>query len=357
MINVTFENTNKAIKTLTINAFLQSKTTKPEFTDVNAWSKTDSVYYCTTTKAAADAVLGKASTKAITPGKCFFDATSTFPRVNLTDTDFKRTIKKDTGDYIVIGNSTLEAYQKTRNYSQFVHASVYEDDEFVYVIPSIKDTKHFSLKTIEDLKTYLCLGTTDLVDYAIRNNYIPSEAKFIGIMDLCSIATKGERELIDRYTEGFYDNVTVITDAQLTAAVAKGQQAVDEDALDSLNEMLGSPDAQVVEMGLKLLSTYNLSPFPYTVKTLLNLNFERIKDCKSWNGVGIKHMRTSLNYEDPSYVAFPGCILGVRSNAKKANVAEADLNLALKYCDSRWNAFEAQLEDSFNKMLKEKGLI
>lgn len=195
----------------------------------------------------------------------YFDKSCTFPRYKLQDTDFKRCIKLDKADYIVIPD-----IRKFRLYDvpfSFDYMLTIDDKIYLYG----KDFyEHY-----DELKQ----GVTNNI-----TNFLECYSKS-ALTTAISIA--------------FEYNKPLIYEADLDKIISKDLEKLDDESLMSIFEMMNSQDETSIELGCKLLASYDVYETTLASAMLLFLtqkNWIRNKGAKS---VSFTSMLQNLKY--PNY--------------------------------------------------------
>ena len=190
----------------------------------------------------------------------YFDKSATFPRYKLEGTEYKRCIKVEKADFIIVDKS-IKPRQTYSNYH------VFEDKDYVY----ITDTYQSS---------YL--------NQAFNNSGIHPTSLYSGVVQVYSqkeqiLLTTPPKPLIS--DEDLNKKIDTTISPEMTLDDAK-----------QIITMLNSADMSVVDLGLKLLAGFSISATPFSIKTILLTN-------KKWlatnarNSVGVKSLLNSLGVD------------------------------------------------------------
>lgn len=190
----------------------------------------------------------------------YFDKSATFPRYKLEGTEYKRCIKVEKADFIIVDKS-IKPRQTYSNYH------VFEDKDYVY----ITDTYQSS---------YL--------NQAFNNSGIHPTSLYSGVVQVYSqkeqiLLTTPPKPLIS--DEDLNKKIDTSISPEMTLDDAK-----------QIITMLNSADMSVVDLGLKLLAGFSVSATPFSIKTILLTN-------KKWlatnarNSVGVKSLLNSLGVD------------------------------------------------------------
>lgn len=199
----------------------------------------------------------------------YFDKSCTFPRYKLEGTNFKRCIKIDKADYIIIPKNFKYWNFNTSNYKYKI-----EEEKRIYLFGQdaydiIPDKSEFNIELFEQTD-YIYADTRD-IGYLVHNILNVYNKPFIFEEDL------------DR----------LISETHL--------EKLDADTINSIYEMMSSKDADSVELGCKLLSSFNVFDKSLTTSLLLFLTQDNWFCNKGSKSVAFKSMLQSLHYPDHGY--------------------------------------------------------
>lgn len=193
--------------------------------------------------------------------KLLFDKGSDFPRVKLQNTSFKRCIKESKADVIVVPKIETGHYWVRDKFSLLKL-----DDQFAYddwnLRADYKQVLSDSFNNIELLYQGKATLYTSKYDWVIK--YVNGE-----------------------YTKPF------IYDTDLDVIVNKAGEELTEDVINSVIDMLKSPDKETNKLGLVTLSGFNIEPYKNTIRFILETysNWKTIQG----KGVLIENLADSLN--------------------------------------------------------------
>ena len=190
----------------------------------------------------------------------FFDKSATFPRYKLEGTKYKRCIKLEKADFIIVDkNMTCEA-----SWRSYV---VYEDENYVYVTDGYN---------------------TNYVAPAFKKANINPKLKYHG------------RVCIYHQNSALIFNTPpkpLISDEDLNKKIdSEVSPTMSADDAKQIITMLNSQDLTVVDLGIKLLAGFSMSATPFSIKTILLTN-KRWLQTNARTSVGVKTMLTSLNVD------------------------------------------------------------
>ena len=218
------------------------------------------------------------------PGKkIYFHPKSKFPRFKLMGTDYKRTIKPDKCDCIVVPEVSerwIYIYTKMRIYKDKRSNDLFGISKGIYDA-RFSDEKHF----LECIK----LWNNDDLEFVQTTNIAEVNKENSFAIDV----------LLGKYTK------PIITDTMLDLEISKSLPIISESDIDSIDSMLGSTDQSVVEMGLKLLTGFNVFETPTIIKTLLYKHWNVATSNKALNSVAVRKMLNSVDADRKYIGQFP----------------------------------------------------
>lgn len=190
----------------------------------------------------------------------YFDKSATFPRYKLEGTEYKRCIKVEKADFIIVDKNTV-AEQTWRSYY------VFEDNNNVYI------TDAYNIKYVSE---------------AFRRSHINPMSKYSG--QVCIYKPNSAILLAP-------PPKPLISDEDLNKKIDKDISPVmSYDDAKQIITMLNSADTSVVDLGLKLLAGFSTSATPFSIKTILLTN-KKWTGTNARNSVGVKTLLTSLNID------------------------------------------------------------
>lgn len=199
----------------------------------------------------------------------YFDKSSTFPRFKLQETDFTRCVKLDKADYIVIPK--LSKYIQNK---EVISSQAYKFD--------YQDTEVYCESPM--YHKYKCLH--DVAESVSHTKFLVANTKAEALFLL---------NLLTTY------NKPLIYDTDLEQLISKDLEKLDEENLSSLYDMLHSSDESSVELGCKLLATFDVHEVSLATSMLLFLTQDHWIPNKGSNATSFKSMLKTLNYPDYGY--------------------------------------------------------
>lgn len=192
----------------------------------------------------------------------YFTKQSKFPRFKLSDTTYKRCIKYEKADYIVVPSIN----KPTMQYA----GTVIETENFYYI----------SYYTI-DILDFERLLNIDASQYTVKFH--------VPIYDNLS-----DSDVILFDIQSGKINKPCVTDVTLNKLIDSKNQVLTADDIDQIKTMLESSDDETQALGLKLLANYNINETRCTVKYLLLITSPFWKYNSYKNNVSIKNMLINL---------------------------------------------------------------
>ena len=259
----------------------------------NIWATGDYTFYDSykyniypATKSAVETKL-KTLTSTLTPNTTlYFSASSEFPRFKLTDTGYKRCIKIDKADFVVMGKLKL---------SQCNNCYLFEDEEHFYLIDC--DRMYFQHQSNQNKINIFKANP----EQYIRDHHLYYGATLTLVYHGPICYGQAGSTDVEHIMNGDYKKV--ITDKDLDSAINGTFDKLDSDTVTSICDMLDSPDKVTKGVGLKVLTGYNVQATPLTIRTMLGLR-ESLSSCPEWKSVGVQQVLSSIGWA--GFGHFPG---------------------------------------------------
>lgn len=292
---------------------------------------------------AVDTILKQHTDEVPDEGTLFFDKSSAFPRNLLEGSPYKRTIKLNKCDYFVINVDNLKKHYL--NYDNGRTVTIFETEDENIVIDGLGSTKgqyyhsrffdkySISLDDLEAMKQFL-----------ISHNVFDGNVIVNEDVKLYPASNTAQARVIEAVLNGVYNGYKYITDKELSSKVSSTRENITEDDLNSIIDMLNSSDNEVVSLALKMLPTYNVLPYKYSVTTILHLFYRKIFENPIYNSVAFVNMKADLDYKIPPYVDFP-------ANIWKINETKARLNPTQEDADFSFNLTEKMFQELYDKLV------
>lgn len=227
----------------------------------------------------------------------YFSKSSNFPRLKLENTGFKRCIKLDKADFVVINPSSLTDLTETWY--------AIETDTTIYL------GSYWTIyRNRTELEKFLGFTVSSSMLITIRAYELSEKRK-----DLLKLLQE--------------PNIKFISDDELNRTINKSDQILDKETMMTIHDMLASSDLDTIELGLKMLTGFNIDETPLTISTLLLLN-QRWWTTNARTNVLVQNMIKQLDISNKrASCGFPYCISYLRSTAEKANEYDKELTKSL----------------------------
>lgn len=233
-------------------------------------------------KSAADlAKTVKASKGNLQPKQTlYFGKTSEFPRFKLSESDFKRCIKIEKADIVVIGD--LEFNQDNVD-------CVLEDEEYIYILDSWRAKNYVRCRDSRKKAAW----DQDYVKYIKDNELFYGTSIEKVYSGTISIATKDVAFDLENIMNGVYKNI--VNDKDLDSAINKNFDSLEVEDLTAICDMLDSSDRTTQGLGLKMLCGYNINDVVLTVRTMLGTR-PHLSSCSEWTSVGVQQVLKTIKW-------------------------------------------------------------
>ena len=221
---------------------------------IGCCTKNDIIELTTTPRKFNDKLFGTLTDNAT----LFFDKSATFPRYKLEGSGYKRCIKVDKADFIVVGKTEPKSHYN----SWFM---VYEDNDYLYVGYRYNDDA-------TNRNAFNSIGLYPKLIYNDSAVVYPPDAQIL-------LATNPPKPLI--------------WDTDLDKKINTSLPAITESDVKQILAMLSSNDSSIVDLGLKTLASYDVTSRPMTTMRVLMIN-NKWTSCSSSTSVAVETMLTSL---------------------------------------------------------------
>lgn len=191
----------------------------------------------------------------------YFTENSKFPRTKLSVSNFKRCIKVNKANYLVLKDLPKITTEKD---GDIWHMFETDDSTFVYCIHDNLYDVLFS-RNLDSLNRQL--ESTD-------------EIKLISEIYCGKIKATNNWEFIENYNNGTY-KVPFILDSNLDSQINSILPDPTLDELLAIKDMLHSSDSSIMKLATKMIGGFNISKFPLTFRLLL---YESYNWTYSYNG-------------------------------------------------------------------------
>lgn len=235
----------------------------------------------------------------------YFSKSSSFPRLKLENSCFKRCIKIAKADFVVADPSSITTNDVTIQYFNM------GDD--MCIISSYD--LHYRQKEIE--------------------TFLGHEIPEVKLMTFYELSEK-RADLIELIQ---HPTVKFITDDTLNKAINAGDQILDLESMESIHGMLSSKDVESIELGLKMLTSFNIDATPLTISTMLLMN-QRWYMTNARDNVLVQNMLKQLNISNKrSSSGFPYNIHYLATDLKNNNFSENDKQMAKELIIEKTNDY------------------
>jgi hypothetical protein len=234
--------------------------------------------------------------------KLYFDANCTYPRFKLSTKDMKRTIKLDKADKVVISKYN-PIYVKPTSYrlrETKPYLAYSPSEDVYYYFSTVRSPGHDNgwPKSVSQFnqiyKKYSSTGhQIELYEILKRLSIIPNDS-FVLPEDVW-LLTEQDYKYIDNITNKY---MQLIYDTELDKFICEGLMPVTEDDINTLHNMFSSNDNSVVGLGIKLLSSYDITSDPLSIVLLLHKHYGKIRYNDAYKSVGFKQVINSLQINE-----------------------------------------------------------
>lgn len=200
----------------------------------------------------------------------FFDQSSKFPRFKLGLTDNKRCVKIPKADYVVVSGNT----------------TTYTSDK-EYVVIEDRDTMYFVWQ--DEWDTWFGGRLSNFESQLLGYHNFSADAKVIYNGKVQSYVK--DSLYLAKYISGEY-TVPFITDNDLDKICCSMCPEPTYDEFISIIDMLNSDDTSVVQLGIKLLSGYNVEKYKLSFRLILQTRNKWFINCG--NLVACKQLMSTL---------------------------------------------------------------
>lgn len=258
----------------------------------------------------------------------FFGKTSEFPRFKLSESDFKRCIKIEKADIVVIGDL---------DFSQDNIDCVLEDEEYIYILDNWRAKNYIRCRD----RIKKAAWDQDPVQYIKDNELFYGTSINKVYSGTISTASKNVAFDLENIINGTYK--AIVNDKDLDSMINKNFDVLDIEDLTSICDMLDSSDRTTQGLGLKMLCGYNINDVVLTVRTMLGTR-PYLSACSEWNSVGVQQVLKTIkwrgfgNFPLNMYnVVQPGDNSQVYSEHDKSLCKEVYMIAAKQYMDNTIN--------------------
>lgn len=239
----------------------------------------------------------------LTPnGTLFFSKSSTYPRFKLSDSGFKRCIKINKANNVVLGEL-----------NGFEHGpyEFYEDENYVYEFTNPKNNYILCSNWAKKNE-----WNNDPVAY-VKNHHLFYGTEFKPCYKgVFSEFNANDADDVLKILDGTYKNL--IQDIDLDKAINTTFDTLTAEDLESICTMLDSPDRTTQGLGLKMLTGFNVQDTPLTLRTVLGTRLY-LQNNTEWKTVGVQQVLTSIDWK--GFGTFPFDMYHIITPGGKKNTA------------------------------------
>lgn len=239
----------------------------------------------------------------LTPnGTLFFGKSSTFPRFKLGESGFKRCIKVDKADNVILGDIAG---------TNVGIMEFFEDEEHIYDVSELRNLSAYRLERAFKTRSNKNSFSMDPIKYVL-DHHLFYGANFTPCYkgEITSF-TKDYGEDVVNILNGTYKNL--VMDNEVDKAVNNTFDTITAEDLQGICDMLDSPDQTTQGLGLKMLFGYNVQDTPLTVRTLLGLR-DKLGCLNEWKGVGVQQVLSSIGWK--GFGQFPSRLWNILPESK-----------------------------------------
>ena len=265
---------------------------------------------------------------------CYFGKSSEFPRFKLQDSGFKRCIKIEKANCVVIGD--LKGWE----YNDYTFL---EDELNIYCVYAAY-TSYIRCNN----KAKKAEWDNDWFQYMVNHKLFYGNELHKIYSGKYTCFSKDTGDDVENIMNGTYTNL--ITDEELDHAVNQNFDLITEEDITSICEMLDSPDTSTQGLGLKMLSGYNVQATPLTIRTMLGIR-PHLARLSEWKSVGVQQVISSI--ELTSFGNFPTNIYHLLQPGKLHDYTDYDKSL----CKHLYLIAIRQVMDKAIKTMDDTGVL
>lgn len=219
-------------------------------------------------------------------GTLYFDKHAEFPRFQLDSSDFKRCIKVDKADYIV-----LETNQFNSN-NIFTREGYLFSMNQQYLFIHKEDLDYYKTNIDKFIPKFQSFVSN--FNWA-EGNYWKTEFQSVKLIYSGTLVFYlAKDECLIKYYKGEYNKPFILTE-DLISMINDSLPIPTKEELISIQDMLASPDDDTVRLGIKILSSYDVEKWKLSILTLLIFN-DRWLNLGIQNTVTTKKLVKSLDF-------------------------------------------------------------
>ena len=232
----------------------------------------------------------------------FFTKDCKFPRFKLLSTDYKRVIKLDKADAVIVSSAyKYQQFFDSRTYDSWSYGvskinSTYlcECDECILLVPINYRNKFSS----NDAMKRTIIADAASFEKKLTNLVVPDKPANYWFLN------KTEEPMLE-VLNGTYSGFKVLTDKALDGYVNSNLPVMTDEDVKTMMDMFGSSDQSVVTLAMKMLMGFDTTATPLTTRALLYSYVQNWTSCSAKNSVGFKRILDSANINNSRYNDFP----------------------------------------------------
>ncbi len=224
--------------------------------------------------------------------KIIFAPTSDYPRYKLTNTKLVKKLKYDKTDVIIHDpNCNINTLCKECLDILLIHSP---STSTMYAIPLTVIayiTRHYTnaqLLVKNNMDSHQL--ATSFMGMAISEKFIPDDCVELYFGNIVTFNEK----LAIFFDHIFNKNTPIIPNSQLDDHVNKTLPKLNDEQFKELESWLSSTDENVVNMGITLLTSHDISDDLCRIGTMLHENYNKIRYTKGFKNTGFKQLVTKL---------------------------------------------------------------
>nr|DAE20139.1 MAG TPA: hypothetical protein [CrAss-like virus sp. ctYsL76] len=238
--------------------------------------------------------------------KLYFDANSKYPRFKLAAVpNICRCIKPEKADCVVINDINFSNYVPRTSVSikspndvnsiLILYSAIMNCYYLIDYCPNniYNDTAREQFKLLlQPFINYDLLTIDNWGQTLIKSGILPSDCEQFYCGPIILTFNNAQTEFLDNL---FTKYNKVIYDTELDLLISDNLPPMTDECLQTLSCMLSSSDQATVDMGLKMLSSYDLRLHKCSVSTILLYNWQYCKNSDVYISTGFRQVLQTLN--------------------------------------------------------------
>lgn len=211
-----------------------------------------------------------------------FGKTSDFPRFKLEVSDFKRCIKADKADVVIVNLDNFDC-------GYVNNGIILEEAEHVYLVET-KDSSMYRFPSLADKIKF----EKDPINYLCDNDLFYITENITKVYEGQFYCWKNDAAYdISKILCGEYKKLAL--DKDLSKLVDANLDIPTKDDIQSICDLLESKDIKNQALGLKMLTGLNIGEIPVTIKTILGDKMY-LSNLNEWKGVGVQQALDTIDW-------------------------------------------------------------